>query len=80
MELKHCPFCGGAVKIDRRYRSLTSGVTFSFQWLVIKHIEKDADCRAYIEGDFFSEPISKEALKYEERKLMNEWNRGADNV
>ena len=76
MELKPCPFCGGAVKIDRRYRSL--GVTFNFQWFVIKHIEKGADCRAYIEGDFFLEPISKEALKYEERKLMNEWNRRAE--
>ena len=75
MELKPCPFCGGAVKIDRQYKSLNPAVTFNFQWLIIKHIEKDSDCGAYIEGEIFSEPISPKELEYEEIKLVSKWNR-----
>ena len=74
IELKPCPFCGGAVTI-----AITGNSRLGRRWFVTRGTQKKTgcSCRAFMESELFYED-NKEEKEAARQELIEAWNRRAE--
>lgn len=73
-ELKPCPFCGGYVQIAYDGDNVLS------YWVVTRGYGKTrCRCRLFMESHSFSQKATPEEKMIYKHKLIDAWNRRADN-
>ena len=73
-KLKPCPFCGGEVEIAQM------GSSWRMQWFITRGWGKNqCSCRVFMESEDFHRNDTTELKQKIKEKLINDWNRRADN-